>query len=226
MFRTTFLSCVVGLSSLLVPSWAHGQIASPLMPNLVRNGSFEQNNATATIFCLWNDQFNASVRHVTAFGPVNCTHLIHAVNQPFGLPPVHGNWKAAISHGMGAFDWGGVSFALTEPIQEGVRYRVTFRAYAEISANSPGNEPLVAGVSVQAHLPGEVVYTTPALSTNPGAGWALYTSEFIAPNDAEFLTLTIQGAIPGLPTQAHIDQVVLRRVPELVTRQPAPIPHP
>ena len=171
--------------------------------NMIINGSFESNTAGGSMSNMTNAVFNVTVNNATAFGSANEIDLYQG--NPWGLPPVQGQWKLAIHHSStGAVD--AFSFDLNNPIVSGTTYNLDFWAHAENSFD-PGNQPIEIGISSSANTFGTLVYTSGVLTT---ASWTNYVTNFVAPVNASYLTVR---NTTGTPTWAHIDDFSLTRVP-------------
>ena len=193
MSRTTTIVAAAALSC----------AAAASAQNMIINPSFESNTAGGSMSNMTNATFNATVNNATAFGADYVIDL-YLVN-PWGLPPVHGQWKLAIhKNSFGAVD--AFSFDLNNAIVSGKLYHLEFWAHAETTFD-PGNQPVEIGISNSAAAFGTLVYTSGGLAVN---SWTQYTTNFVAPANASYLT--VQNS-QGTNTWAHIDDFQLTLVP-------------
>jgi hypothetical protein len=193
MSRTTTIVAAAALSC----------AAAASAQNMIINPSFESNTAGGSMSNMSNATFNATVNNATAFGAANEIDLYQG--NPFGLPPVHGQWKLAIhKQSTGAVD--AFSFDLNNNIVAGQLYHLEFSAHAETTFD-PGTQPVEIGISNSAAAFGTLVYTSGALAVN---SWTQYTTNFVAPVNASYLT--VQNS-QGTNTWAHIDDFRLTLVP-------------
>ncbi len=174
--------------------------------NLIANASFEDNNASETIFNMSNDEFNANVFNATAFGNAQEIDLMTFGND-FGIDPFDGNWNLAL-HLQNEGDVDAFSFTLNNSIIAGNEYDLSFWAAANTTFNQ-GNQPLEIGISSTADSFGTLVYNSGLLSFNQ---WSEHTTSFIAPITGNFLTVRSSG-LPQTGTWAEIDAFSLTQVP-------------
>lgn len=178
--------------------------------NLIKNGSFENNNAGATVFNMTNATFNATVNDATAFGSAQEIDLMFGA--PYGLVPVHGDFKLGI-HKQSGGPVDAFSFDLTGGIVAGSSYDLDFWAHAATDFD-PGTEPIEIGISSSSVSFGTLVYTSGALATG---SWTNFTNTFIAPVNASYVTVRNSS---GTETWAHIDDFSLTLVPSPTTLAP------
>ncbi len=177
--------------------------------NLILNGDFENNGATASLYNLSNDLFNSLVYNATAFGNGQEIDLM-TTDTTYGLPPESGLWKVAI-HKAGYPNSGtddAFSFTLSAPVLPGQQYALSFYGQLVPTVDNPGNGPVQIGLSSSPTNFGTLVFTgTPATDA-----WTHLVGTFTAPLNAGYLTVQID---PGaIPTWAHIDNFSLTLVPE------------
>ncbi len=171
--------------------------------NMIINPSFESNNAGGSMSNMSNATFNVTVNNATAFGAASEIDLYQG--NPFGLPPVHGQWKLAI-HKRSTGQVDEFSFDLNSNIVSGQQYTIDFWAHADTTFD-PGNEPVEIGISASANSFGSLVYTSGNLSDT---SWTNYAAIFVAPANASYLTVRNSQ---GTATWAHLDDFSLTLVP-------------
>lgn len=154
--------------------------------NLVLNGGFELTSATGCEFNLSNATLNTRLAHVTAFGSAE---EVDVMKDPAGcvIGPPHGG---VVKIGLSSQNAGGLSDALamelSAPVIAGSSYAVSFFGWAHPDAVLPeyrgavevglSNDPNTFGTSVFFGIPGP-------------DGWQEFSSEFVAPVGATYLTL-------------------------------------
>jgi PEP-CTERM motif len=172
--------------------------------NIILNGDFESNAASATVVNMNNSQFNTTVANATAFGTAGEIDLI--TGNPYGLPPQNGNWKLAIARQTtGLYD--AFSFNLSSSIVAGQVYSLDFYAQT-VTDFQPGGGAVLVGVSGSATSFGTQIFSGVAGTS----AWTHFTQTFMAPVNG--LYLTIESDPNGVPTWTHIDNFSLTPVPE------------
>jgi hypothetical protein len=186
------------LLAALVPS-------APLIgANLILNGDFENNTASATMFNMQNALFTSTVAAATAFGTADEIDLI--TGSPFGLPPVSGNWKVAI-HRSSSGNNDAFSLDLSAPVVAGQSYVLDFFAQ-RVTTFDAGVGAVQVGISGDATAFGTLLFSGVADTTS----WTHFTFAFLAPVNGQFLTVQIDP--DAAPTWAHLDNFSLTAVPE------------
>ena len=173
MRRLLAISCVA--MALWIPAGA-------ARANLIVNGGFETNSATASVFNPSNVLFNSTMSSVTAYGAREGID-IQTTGSGFGAAPQSGNWKVSP-----AADLGGLieefSMDLSGPVIAGLSYTLEF--YIERLVNGPFDGGSVdIGLSSSATSFGTSVFT----SASSTAGWTLESTTFVASANADFLTV-------------------------------------
>jgi hypothetical protein len=149
--------------------------------NILLNGDFESNSASATLYNLSNTNFNAVVANVTAFGTAGEIDLV--MNGDYGISPQSGNWKLGV-HTQSGGNFDGFTFDLLSPIVSGVAYELTFYAAKNIFATLPSE--IQIGISNSSTDFGALIFQGSATSTN---AWTKFDYTFNAPTNALFLTV-------------------------------------
>jgi hypothetical protein len=173
-------------------------------PNMILNGSFENNSASTSQFNMVNATFNTTVADATAFGSAEEIDLI--TGAPFGLPPVDGKWKIAIhSQSGGGFD--AFSFNLSSAVLGGQTYQLDF--YSQIVQDfDPGLAPVLIGLSNSATSFGTQIYA----GTGSTTAWTHLGTTFTASTTSQYLTVECDPNVPQVWT--HLDNFSLHLVPE------------
>ena len=179
--KTTTLDAVkgvgLGIAFSLVASLAHA--------NLILNGDFENNTASATIFNMRNTTFNATIFDATAFGSSQEIDLVTGTR--FGIAPQSGNWKLGL-HQNTSFPTNvdAFSFDLSGSIVSGRAYALQFFAAGLASRGFSPLGPVEIGLSSSATSFGTQIFSgTPTSTTS----WTQFDHAFVAPVNAMFLTV-------------------------------------
>jgi hypothetical protein len=159
-----------------------GLAACCMAQNMVVNGSFESNTATATIFNMQNAAFSATVNGANAFGGSNELDLV--TGTAFGIAPQDGDWKVGLhqrtddpAH-VDAF-----SMQLSSNVVSGNSY--TLSVWAAQLTGSVGGE-FEIGLSNDAGDFGTLVLSGTAPSPSD---WTSFNLNFVAGTNAAFITV-------------------------------------
>ncbi|NRA57417.1 MAG: hypothetical protein HRU13_04795, partial [Phycisphaerales bacterium] len=178
--------------------------------NLIMNPSFEDTLATETTFNLDNPDFNALMTGVTAFGDRGTPEGELDIMDPlaeFGPAPIDGTWKIGLSHDAQGIGVDAFSFDLLAPLQAGTLYTLSFQALSVTEDFSPDLAGLDIGVSGVPDAFGTLIESTGLISDG---GWQHIEFDFVAPDDASFLT--VRGT-RGPDAWSHLDDFSLVVVP-------------
>jgi len=168
--------------------------------NMILNGSFETNAAGSTRYNMANSTFNSIVGSATAFGTAEEIDLI--AGNPYGSVPQNGNWKLAL-HTRSAAEYDAFSFSLSQPVLSGQTYVLDFYAQAVLNF-TPTIGAVEVGLSNSPTSFGTTIFSgTPLSSAN---GWTHFSTIFLAPSNAQFLTVQTGS---NFPTWDHIDNFSL-----------------
>ncbi len=199
-FTTTLCIATTLLTNGAIAGWS----------NLVINGSFEDNSATATIYNMSNDVANSTIQDFHAFGDDTSgpgeIDLMHGQSPEYGDPPVDGMWKIGISGhrddnpGVDAF-----SLSLHSALVAGQTYDLQFWAQGETTFAGLGS--IEVGISAQQDSFGTLISSYAMIDA-----MLQFNTTFTATIDAAYLTVrgsadTDQGG------WSHLDAFSLTTVP-------------
>ncbi|MGD1915743.1 MAG: hypothetical protein ACFCBV_06105 [Phycisphaerales bacterium] len=189
-------------------------LAAPAMgQNLIVNPSFEDTTTDQTRFNLNNPEFDSFMANVTAFsdrpgtgGGIGELDIMDG-RAGFSPLPADGLWKVGLTHGGDGAGIDAFSFDLLAPIQAGTLYTLSFQAVSVTETFSPELAGLDIGISDVPDAFGTLIQTTDIISDD---GWQRVQFDFLAPEDASFLT--VQGT-RGPDAWSHLDDFSLVVVP-------------
>jgi hypothetical protein len=170
--------------------------------NLVINGSFEDNSATATINNMSNDVASSTIQDFHAFGAGQEIDLMHGQSPEYGDPPVDGMWKIGIvgqnaGPGVDAF-----SLSLHSTLVAGQMYDLQFWAQGETTFVGLGS--IEVGISAQQDSFGTLISSYAMIDA-----MLQFNTTFTATIDAAYLT--VRGTDQG--GWSHLDAFSLTTVP-------------
>ena len=197
-----FLALSLGWGSMIFGSGV--SLGAVLLgPNLIQNGDFEDTTATETELNNLNGQFSELLPGVTGFGARSGLDLM-TVGAGFGRPQ-SGQWKVtAAADGSGASE--AFTFALSTPAILGERYVLSF--YTERMVQPPFDGGVVEiGLSNSSDSFGTLVF----VSSPATDGWSEESATIVAPLDAEFLSVRLDGSADSW---VGLDNFRLTLVPE------------
>lgn len=183
--------------------------ASLAAGNLIRNGDFELNGATAGVSQanLSNAAFSALVDFSTAFG----TSLggdgeldLFTTDASYLTPPQSGSWQVGL-HGDGV-TYDAFSLQLSSPVVSGNEYRLSFYVAAPIGMHPNGMVSVQIGISADSASLGSAVYTSNMLFGS--GGWQAHDVAFVAPTSGSYLT------VRNVSVYTVVDNFTLAPVPE------------
>lgn len=181
------------------------------------NGDFE--NSTATTFCsfnLMNDEFNAIMEDVIAFGPYSNLDILGTYCPDYGEPQ-SGDWFVGLSV-LEAFD--AFAMKLDAPLESGNVYELEFFQKKDVAYTT---NPLLIGYSLSENDFGTLIDSIPGDDIE----WVNHTVQFTPSLNAEYITFK---AYPYQYGWNHIDNVSLTEtavsVPEFENTQIDIYPNP
>lgn len=172
-----------------------------LAQNLVVNGDFENNTSSGCDYNNANSTFDSKMVGCRAYGPSNEIDIMDSGSCYGPAGPV-GSTKVAIACN-GDPNNDAFTMSLTGPLSAGGTYTLKVHLYAHIETWSPGQLPVVFGLTTAAGTQGTVVATL-----TPTAGsFTQLTATFVAPMAATHLSIAAQpSTVDGW---THVDGVEL-----------------
>ncbi len=188
---------------------ASGSVASVAFagPNLIVNGSFEDNSAEGTIYNLDNAEYTSTMSNSTAFSTGLQQIDIMQGDGEFGPTAIDGEYKVGLASGYGQ---DALSLDLSSPLIDGKVYELSFYAIRVEGEFTEGDSGLEVGVSNAPDAFGTNIYSTGVVATS---GWQLFQTSFIATGTESYLTLRINQDVAEITTWLHIDAFSLNAVP-------------
>ena len=175
--------------------------------NIILNGDFENNNATAGVsqYNLTNAEFSALVHDTTAFGSSGELDF-YTSGSGYEPDPQSGSWEVRLhSNGVDMVD--AFSLWLSSPVLAGASYALRFHVAGDLGMNPVAPLSIKVGLSNDAQAFGTLLYTSSGVFGTGGA-WNQYNTSFVAPHAASFLTVQ-NGSV-----SAVVDNFTLVPVPE------------
>ncbi|MCU0841318.1 MAG: PEP-CTERM sorting domain-containing protein [Thiobacillaceae bacterium] len=178
--------------------------------NLVLNGDFEINGATAgaSQVNLTNATFTALVHDTTAFGNSNdgWGELdLYTTDAGYVTPPQSGAWQVRL-HSTGYMLYDAFSFWLSRPVPSGASYLLRFHVSGLPGINPNAPVSVEIGLSDNPTAFGTSLYTSQDL--NGDGGWNMHEVSFVAPITASYLT------VRNVSVSAGVDNFTLTPIPE------------
>lgn len=175
--------------------------------NLILNGDFEKNNATAGVsqYNLTNADFSALVLDTTAYGTSGELDL-YTAGSGYEPNPQSGSWEVRL-HGNGGDQSDAFSLWLSSPVVAGASYTLRFYVAADLGMNPLAPLSVKVGLSNDALAFGTLLYTSSGVFGTDGA-WNRYDHSFVAPHAAAYLT------VQNVSVSAVVDNFALAPVPE------------
>lgn len=145
------------------------------------NGSFENTTSTGCDYNISNSVFHSKMPNVFAFGSSNEVDIVRQACYITSIP------DGDVAIALAAND--AVAMELSAPLVSGDSYKITFKAFGNISFNASLNN-LSIGSSMSNNAPGTVIYTA-----YPTADvWSDFSFDFVAPNTGSFITISGSNA--------------------------------
>jgi hypothetical protein len=164
-----------------------GLLISEARGEYILNGSFENHTGSGFLINISNDFYNRIMSDSIAFGAANEIDLYPNSNPAFQVAAYDGNWQVGLhSDIFGSVD--ALSLLLSSPLTSGGNY--TLRLHS-ILFGIPGSAPAFpgnfeVGLSTDPFDFGTTIFTGAATSNSM---WTDFETDFVAPNDGEYITL-------------------------------------
>lgn len=165
------------------------------------NGSFEINGSgNYCVYDLLNVSFNPWMSNVYAYGAGDeCDILVAGCQNPGPVPD--GTWFVGLS---GLVDE--IAMELSAPLVSGNTYTISFWSYSapeDFFGNLFPQGNLEIGASTINNNFGTSVHTATTVSST----WTNHTFSFVAPNNAQFIT--VRNVVDGVEHWNHIDHFTI-----------------
>ena len=170
-----------------------------LAPNLVLNGDLENYSGGTCDNNLTNASFTAMMANATGFGT---SEELDVYTNPacYGIDTISGQRKVAMHSNVGGLQ-DAFSFDLSSPVVAGNSYLVSFWAHSA-SDLSVGLGKVDIGLSSSASDPGTLVFSGSSTVLDI---WEQFSTTFIAPVDATYLTVSSEWDDGVTNSWSHVD---------------------
>ncbi|MDO9283350.1 MAG: PEP-CTERM sorting domain-containing protein [Aquabacterium sp.] len=194
----------------MLATWLAASHTAFANTNIVLNGDFENNNATAgqSQYNLTNADFSALVHDTTAYGTSGELDL-YTAGSGYEPDPQSGSWELRL-HGNGVDRFDAFSLWLATPVLAGASYTLQFYVAADLGMNPMAPLSVKVGLSNDGEAFGTLLYTSAGVFGTGGL-WNRYDHRFVAPHAASFLT------VQNVSVSAVVDNFSLSAVPEPAT---------
>lgn len=194
----------------MLATWLAASGTAVANTNIVLNGDFERNNATAGLsqYNLTNADFSALVHDTTAYGTSGELDL-YTAGSGYEPNPQSGSWEVRL-HGNGVDQYDAFSLWLATPVLAGASYTLQFYVAADLGMNPLAPLSVKVGLSNDGEAFGTLLYTSAGVFGTGGL-WNRYDHRFVAPQAASFLT------VQNVSVSAVVDNFSLSPVPEPAT---------